>query len=78
MLGNAETAYNNSKMYWQLGVGVLIKNEYLIINTFQFSISFYPLIPGAGQNVFKMNAIKTDDFGFRNFEIGKPAIVEFQ
>jgi hypothetical protein len=78
MLGNAETGFKNSKVYSQLGLGVLIKNENLVFNTFQFSISFYPLIPGIGQDVFKMNSFRTTDFGFRDFEIGKPAIMVFQ
>lgn len=78
MLGDAVTGFKSSKVYSQFGVGVLVKNENLIINTFQFSLSFYPLIPGKGQNIFKMNSFKTNDFGYRNFEMGKPAIVGFQ
>ena len=78
MLGNAVTGFKNSKVYSQIGLGVLIKNENLVFNTFQISISFYPLIPGKGQNVFKMNSFKTTDFGFRDFEIGKPATVIYQ
>jgi len=72
MLGNASTGFRNNKSYSQIGLGFLIKNEKLIFNTFQLSISFYPIIPGLGQNVFKTNAIKSTDFGFRDFEIGKP------
>jgi hypothetical protein len=78
MLGNSETGFKNGKVYSQIGLGVLIKNENLVINTFQISIAFYPLIPGKGQNVFKMNSFRTTDFGFRDFEIGKPATVVFQ
>jgi len=78
MLGNEYTGFKKSNVYSQFGLGVLIKNENLIINTFQFSFSFYPLMPGTGQNVFKVNAFKTNDFGYRNFEIGKPTTVQFQ
>jgi len=78
MLGDAVTGFKNSKVYSQIGLGVLIKNENLVFNTFQISISYYPLIPGIGQDVFKMNSFRTTDFGFRDFEIGKPAIVGFQ
>jgi hypothetical protein len=78
MLGDGSNGFKNSKIYSQIGIGVLIKNENLIINTFQFSISFYPSIPGNGQNVFKINSFSTTDFGFRDFEIGKPATVVFQ
>jgi hypothetical protein len=78
MLGNAVTGFKNSKVYSQIGLGVLIKNENLVFSTFQISISFYPIIPGKGQNVFKMNSFKTTDFGFRDFEIGKPGPVIYQ
>jgi len=75
MLGAEGTGFKNSKVYSLIGVGVLIKNENLVFNTFQFSISFYPLIPGYGQDVFKMNSFRTSDLGFRDFEIGRPAPV---
>jgi len=65
-------------LYSQIGIGVLIKNESLILNTFQLSIAFYPSIPGKGLNVFKPDVFKTTDFGFRDFVIGKPGIVAFQ
>jgi hypothetical protein len=78
LLGDAVTGFKNSKVYSLIGLGVLIKNENLVFNTFQISVSFYPLIPGIGQNVFKMNSFSTTDFGFRDFEFGKPATVIYQ
>ena len=61
-------------MYSQIGLGVLIKNENLVFKTIQISISFFPLIPGTGQNIIKMNSFRTTDFGFRDFEIEKPGV----
>jgi len=78
MLGNSYSGFRNSRIYSQIGLGVLIKNEKLIINTFQFSISYYPIVPEDGQNVFKANSTRSNDFGFRDFEIGKPGVVVFQ
>ncbi len=78
MLSDTSTRFRNSKLFSQIGLGVLIKNDNLIINTFQFSIVFYPSIPGKGENIFKFNSIQTADFGFRDFEIGKPATIEFR
>ena len=78
MLGDDLAGFKNSKVYAQIGVGVLIKNVNLVFNTFQLSISFYPSIPGKGQNVFKLNSFSTADFGLRDFEIGKPATVLFR
>ena len=77
MLGNPETGFAKSKVYSQIGFGVLIKNLHLVMNTFQLSIAFYPSIPGIGSNVFKTNSFKTTDFGFNDFAIGKPEPVRF-
>ncbi len=78
MLGNAETGFKNSHVYSEISLGVLIRNDNLVISTFQFSVSYYPSIPGKGQNLFKANSLRTTDFGFRDFEIGKPGIMIFQ
>lgn len=78
MPGDAVTGFKKSKVYSQIGLGVLIKNKHLVFNRFQISISYYPLIPGIGQNVFKMNSFRTTDFGFRDFEIEKPATMIYR
>jgi hypothetical protein len=78
MLGDAPNGFTHSKVYYQLGLGVLVKNENLTFSTFQLSISFFPIIPGNGYNIFKENSLKTYDFGFRDFETGKPKQVIFR
>jgi hypothetical protein len=78
MLGDADTGFRKSKVYSKIGVGVLVKNENLILNTFQLSLSFYPIIPDSGNNIIKINSLSTSDFGFRDFEIGKPAQVVYR
>lgn len=78
MLGDERKGFNRSRIYSQIGLGVLIKNENLVFSTFQMSVVFYPLIPGNGQDVFKINSFKSTDFGFRDFEIGKPDVLAFR
>lgn len=78
MLGTSEAGFGKSRLYSLLGLGVLVKNNYLVFKTFQLSISFYPIIPGKGNNVTKYNAYRTTDFGFRDFEIAKPSTVIYQ
>ena len=78
ILGAQSNGFNNSRIYSQIGIGVLMLNEKLVFNTFQISIAFYPLIPGNGRDVFKVNTFKTSDFGFRDFIIGKPDYIAFQ
>jgi hypothetical protein len=78
MLSDAKTGFKRSKIYSQIGIGMLIKNDNLVFNTFQFSVSYYPSIPGYKQDVFKVNSFKSSDFGYRDFEIGKPSINGYQ
>ena len=78
MLGNDATGFKNSRMYSQFGLGLLIKNEFLVFDIFQISIAFYPSIPGMGNNMLKIDPDKASDFGFQNFYIGKPATVVYR
>ncbi len=78
MLGDNLRGFEKSKVYSQLGFGLLIKNEFLVFKIIQISFSFYPSIPGEGDNVFKLNQRKPGDFGFQDFELGKPLPVIYQ
>jgi hypothetical protein len=78
MLGNDTSGFKNSQVYTQLGIGTLIKNDYLVFSDFQLSLAYYPSIPGNGYDIFKANAFVTTDFGFRDFDFGKPQIAAFQ
>ncbi|MFO7722763.1 MAG: hypothetical protein R6V49_06015 [Bacteroidales bacterium] len=78
ILGDKDLGFRHQKIYTHFGLGVLVKNQRLLMNTFQFSISYYPEIPGQGFNLFKINSFHTNDFGLQGFEIGKPATLEFR
>jgi hypothetical protein len=78
MLGNGTSGISNKKLYSVIGLGVLIKNNYLTFNAFQISLTFYPILPGRGTNIFNTNAYKTGDFGFDDFEISKPVVVDYR
>ncbi len=78
MLSDRETGFKNSKVYAKIGVGILIKNDYLVFSTFQLSLAFYPVIPGKGENVFKVNSFRTNDFIIGDYIIGKPAPIHYQ
>ncbi|MBA6152240.1 hypothetical protein H3Z82_05820 [Gelidibacter gilvus] len=74
-LGNEDESVIKSKLYASFSAGVIIRNDYLVFNSFQLSFSFYPQIPGQGNNIFKTNAYETEDFGFQDFDLGKPTPV---
>ncbi len=48
------------------------------MNSLRVSLAFYPVIPRVGENIFKINPSRRFDFGFRDFETGKPARVVFE
>ncbi len=75
LLGDEGSSILKSKLYSSVGLGVIIRNDYLVFSSFQLSFSFYPQIPGRGDNIFKTNAFETTDFGFPSFELGKPTPV---
>lgn len=78
MLGVEEQGFKNSKLFSQYGLGVLIKNDFLVFSNFQLSLSYYPDIPGDGSDIFKMNQDKTSNLGFMDFQLGKPDIVPYR
>ena len=78
MLGNSERGLLESKAYSKVGIGLIISNDYLVFSSFQISLSYYPSIPGTGQNIFKTNAFETTDFGLQDFELGKPRTVIYK
>jgi hypothetical protein len=78
ILGNKVSGFKHSKVFSQISLGVLIKNDFLVFNIFQFSVAFYPIIPDEGYNIFKLDPNATTDFGFRDFTIGKPEVVSYR
>ena len=67
----------SDELFSSIGIGFIIRNNYLVFNNFQLSFSFFPEIPGEGFNLFKTNAFETDDFGFQDLQLGKPSTVLF-
>ena len=78
MIGDDVVKITSSKLYSAIGAGVIISNDHLVFNTFQLSFAWYPAIPGRGDNVLRTNAFNTHDFGFQDFEFGRPATVLFK
>lgn len=78
MLSNENNTFKNSKMYSQIGAGIIVSNDFLVFNSFQFSFSYFPSIPNDGSNIFKTNSIRTYDLTLPNFEVTKPSTVLYE
>ena len=77
ILGDAKEGIQAGRFYSKIGLGVLIKNDNLAMNTFQLSVAYYPVIPGMENNLLKFNPFHSFDFGLPDFEIGKPGKVDY-
>lgn len=78
VIGDEENKLYKSKVYTKIGIGLLIYNDYLIFNSFQLSLAFYPSIPDSGSNIFKSNTIQNNDIALPDFQVGKPGVVPYQ
>lgn len=78
MLGQANGGFNNSKLFSELAVGVIISNDYWVFSNFQFSFSYFPTLPEDISSVYKTNSLKTYDFGLQDFQISKPVLIGYQ
>ncbi len=78
VIGDEARKLFESRVYSKIGVGLLIYNDYLVFNSIQLSLAFYPDIPGQGSNLFKTNTFKNTDITLPNFRIDKPVIVPYQ
>lgn len=78
MITNREHTPGSNKLYSSFGLGCIIRNDYLVFESFQFSFAFYPSIPGEGKGLSKWNSFDTSDFGFQDFSVSKPRTVFYR
>jgi hypothetical protein len=77
-LSDTNRSLFQSKVYSKLGIGVLINNDYLVFNSFQISFSYYPTIPFEGDNLFRTNSFENTDLNLSDFQLSKPAYINYQ
>lgn len=78
MVADENSNLYSNKVYTKFGLGLLLYNDYLVFNSFQLSIAYYPTIPGQGDGVFKTNSFKNNDILLPDFQVGKPVVVPYQ
>jgi hypothetical protein len=78
MLGDGPNGFSKSRLFSKIGIGLNINNDYLVFSAFQVSISYYPNIPGIGDNIFRTNGFENSDFGLQSFELAKPRLATYK
>jgi hypothetical protein len=76
LLGSEDRPILRSTVYQVYGLGLLIRNENLVINTIQVSLGYYPNI-GEGSQI-KFNPATVYDLRFRDLFLSKPSTVPYQ
>lgn len=64
--------------YQAYALGLLIRNEHFIANTFEISIGLYPYIPDNGTYLIKLDPVGSYNVRARDYNIGKPDLVPYQ
>ena len=77
-LGNNITTLINNKYFHAMAIGVLIRNEYLVSNTFEISLGFYPYIFGNSDFTFIGNPISNYNVKANDYFINKPDLVLYE
>lgn len=68
----------STQVYQSYALGLLIRNEYLIANTFEVSIGLYPYMPGSSDYTVKTNPFNSYNVRARDFFISKPDLVAYE
>lgn len=77
-IGDNKNHFLDPKMYSKLGVGVAIYNDYLVFNSIQLSIAYYPSVPDRGQSVIKTNSLRNHYFTLQSFSYSRPETVHYR
>lgn len=77
MVGDDQQKILNSSIYQGYSLGLMLRNENLLVSTFQFSFGLYPYLPNGGTNVLKYNPITSFTLRVRAFSISKPGFISY-
>ena len=77
LISGKESLLQDSRMYSGLRLGVRIRNDRLVFNTFELSFGLYPGIPAEGNGRY-FTAGNLTRMRFNDFVPYKPAIIEYR
>ncbi|MEZ4806659.1 MAG: hypothetical protein R2815_04210 [Flavobacteriales bacterium] len=64
-IGNNTEALLSGRLYNAITLGLLVRNENLLVNTFEVSLSFYPYVPSEAGGLFEIGS-------FTDFSVNAP------
>ena len=67
----------SSPIYPAFSIGLLVRNENLVFQTFELSIGIYPYQPGGGANWYRLNPVTSYRLKVRDFALPKPEVLGY-
>jgi hypothetical protein len=77
MIGDQSNKLLESNLYQAYSLGLMTRNENLLVNTFQVSFGVYPFLPGGQNNIFKLNPVASFTLKVRAFSVSKPTFISY-
>ena len=77
MIGDGEKPMSTRRVFQGYVIGLMIRNENLLVNTFQVSYAFYPLLPDGRVNRFVYNPVGSFSVKLRSFWMTRPDFVPY-
>ena len=69
--------FSSNNIISRIGLGIMFTNDYFVFNNFQISFSYYPRIPGDGNNLFKTGVIDNKDFKLMDYDFNRPEYIRW-
>ena len=77
VLGDEGEPYLSGQVLSSFTLGLLVRNERLLMNTFEVSLSFYPFIPETGDPLWRHNAFSNFNTRTRDFNFTSPSMIGY-
>ena len=76
-IGDTMQEVLNSRLFQAFSVGLLVRNENLVFNTFELSIGIYPYLPG-GKDGIRLNPVSSYRLKVRDFALPRPEVLLYE
>jgi len=76
-IGSGQRSILDQQMYSGLGIGIRIKNDHLVFNTFQLRLAYYPLEPDRANRI-SVDVSNMPTASFSDFTVKQPQAITFE
>ncbi len=77
MLTEEQEPLLSGRVHSSFTLGILVRNERLLMNTFEVALSFYPYVPEENGALWRHNAFTNFNTGLRGFDFTQPTLIGY-